>query len=213
MSKILDRIKHLLNEKKLSVRKMEIMLGMSNGALHNAIRNDSNSISSIWIERILAQYPEINPKWLLGDEENMYAPQKSTLPEGLQIPYFNIDFSGGFIEMVNDQTMQPSDFIACQGLTNVDYWCNIVGNSMEPTIANGDRIALRQVDGGLSDVQFGQIYAIVTKEGLRTVKRLEKGTQIDTVLLVADNKDHLNQEIKADSIIHLFKVVAHLGTF
>lgn len=204
---MLDRIKTFIGHKKLSVRKFEMALGMSNGTIHNAIVNGS-SISSQWLTKMSEVYPELNTYWVLTGKGEMLQNAKSTGKN--KIPYFNVDFSGGFVELYNDQTSTPTEYMDCKGIKGVQFWCNIKGHSMEPTIADGERIALQEVALD-SSLQFGSIYALVTSDGLRTVKRVERSNEDGMIELVADNKEYKSQEIYQKDITHLFKVIAHLG--
>ncbi|MCQ2191523.1 MAG: hypothetical protein MJZ23_01495 [Paludibacteraceae bacterium] len=206
---MLDRIKTFIKHKGLSVRKFEQALGMSNGTIHNATVNGS-SISSQWMGKITEQYPELNISWLITGKGSMIS-GKSNIAKN-KIPYFNVDFSGGFVELYNDQTQHPTGFVDMTNVQGAQLWCNIKGHSMEPTIADGDRIALQNVAPNDS-INYGSIYAIVTDDGLRTVKRIERSENEGKLLLVADNKDYNPVEISKTSITHLFRVVAHLGVF
>lgn len=203
---MLSRIKTFIEYKGISVRKFEIALGMANGAIHNATVKGS-SLTSQWITKMLEVFPEVNPAWLMTGQGNMLVVADA---DKSKIPYYNVDFTGGFVELYNDQTQNPINYIDCQDIKGAEMWCNIKGHSMEPTITDGDRIALKNV-GKNESIKYGHIYAVVTNDGLRTVKRIERGTSDDKILLVADNKDYKSQEIELGNVEHLFKVVAHLG--
>lgn len=210
---MLERLKEFIGYKKLAVRKFEIAVGMSNGTVHNAMANKS-SISSAWLSKIAAAYPELNLVWLVTGKGDMLNGKKAAAPRPKEqmrkIPYFNVDFSGGFIEQYNDQTQNPSDFVVDRSLTDADFWCNLKGHSMEPTICDGERIALKPVD--VTDpIKWGSIYAVVTSDGLRTVKRIEKSDEDGLLELVADNKEFNSQKVAPRNITHIFKVVAHMG--
>jgi SOS-response transcriptional repressor LexA len=64
-------------------------------------------------------------------------------------------------------------------------------------------VALKQ----LEDFRYlisGEIYAIVTKNGLRTIKRVnDKGKNIQ---LIPDNKDYQEQFIPKEELLHVFVV-------
>lgn len=204
---MLERIKTFIDYKGISVRKFEIALGMSNGTIHNAISKGS-SLSSQWLTKMMEIFPELNPNWLVTGKGQMLVEQSRT-PKN-KTPYFNVDFSGGFVELYNDQTQNPTEYIQYKGLKEAQFWCNIKGHSMEPTICDGERIALKEMQPS-DPIHYGSIYAVVTADGLRTIKRIEKGSNTNSLLLVADNKEYRSQEINKEGITHLFKVVAHLG--
>ena len=74
-------------------------------------------------------------------------------------PYYDVDFLGGFNEIVNSQVTIPTNNIVIQGFEMADFWCNVTGHSMEPKINHGDIIALHKCT--LEHIQNGEIYAVV----------------------------------------------------
>ena len=78
---------------------------------------------------------------------------------------------------------------------------------MHPTISSGDIVALKSVDD-ISYLINGEIYGIITSNGLRTIKRVRDNG--DTVTLIADNKDVADQDIPKSVITHVYHVK---GTF
>lgn len=124
-------------------------------------------------------------------------------------PYFDVDFLGGFSAVLNDQTITPN--------YNIDFlpynhegvmWCNITGRSMEPKISNGDIIALKEVINWQEFLAFGEIYAIVAANGLRTIKIIRKGTSNENLKLVPINTaEYDEQEIPKSLILRIFSVL------
>lgn len=88
-----------------------------------------------------------------------------------------MDFIGGFDLVLNDQTVNPEYLIDFQKYNNADCWCNVTGHSMEPEINHGDIIALKKIEDK-SFLPLGEVYAIVTKNDMRTIKRLGAGKQM-----------------------------------
>ena len=121
------------------------------------------------------------------------------------VPYYNVDFTLGFDIMENDQTRNPDYLIDFPLYNKCTCWVNAHGDSMSPTISSGDMVALQQ----LEDFRYlisGEIYAIVTKNGLRTIKRVnDKGNDIE---LVPDNKDYSEQQIPKEELMAVFSVKA-----
>ncbi|WP_235317826.1 S24 family peptidase [Porphyromonas gulae] len=126
-------------------------------------------------------------------------------------PYYDVDFIGGFDLVLNDQTVTPA--------YNIDFapynrdgiiWCNITGRSMEPEIGNGDIIAIKEVHDWQQYISYGEIYAIVTDNDMRTVKRVRKGIHPESVLLVPTNSDYDTQEIEKSVIHRVFSVLGCL---
>lgn len=126
------------------------------------------------------------------------------------VPYYNVDFIGGFDLVGNDQTTKPDYYIDFSPY-NEDgtIWCNITGHSMEPEINSGDMIALKEVQGWSSFLIYGEIYAIVTKDGMRTVKVVSKGDDNNSFKLIPINESekYSIQDIPKAMIEKVFRVM------
>lgn len=59
-----DRIRQVIDYKGISINKFSIQIGVSN-SYFNKILRDNNSVGSDKIEKILREYPEISPEWLI----------------------------------------------------------------------------------------------------------------------------------------------------
>lgn len=103
------------------------------------------------------------------------------------VPYYNVDFIGGFDIVENDQTVNPEYNIDFQKYNEATCWCNVTGHSMEPEITHGDIIALKRIDD-FSFLPLGEVYAIVTTNGMRTIKRLGPSSNPENYTLVPANK-------------------------
>ena len=149
---------------------------------------------------------------LKNNHENDSRTRPSAREEG--VPYYDVDFIGGFNQVYNDQTMTPSYMINFPPYNRATCWCNITGHSMEPEISSGDIIALRQIPDWRFLV-YGEIYAIVTRNDLRTVKRLGPGTTPDTFTLIPTNKspEYVAQEIDKADILHVYQVIGCMKKF
>ena len=124
------------------------------------------------------------------------------------VPYYNVDFIGGFDLIENDQTINPEYYIQFKPYEKATCWCNITGHSMEPEINNGDIIALRRIDD-FSFLPLGEVYAIVTRNNMRTVKRLGPSSNPDNYTLVPTNKspEYGIQELPKNMIFAIFEVM------
>ncbi len=159
---------------------------------------------------IKTAYPEKNRRQLQEDVLNKLVerelnPQKSFV-QG--VPYYNIDFVGGFDIVLNDQTINPDYFIDFQKYNMATCWCNVTGHSMEPEITHGDIVALKKVDD-ISFLLFGEVYAIVTTNGMRTIKRIGPSSSPDNYILIPTNKspEYGIQEIPKTMIQIVYQVL------
>lgn len=206
-----ERFRKFLDAKDITNSRAEKDCGFSNGLIGNAVRAKT-AMGSDKVEKILSIYKDLSAEWLLTGEGDMIksvtqVPQKS-FTSGK--PYYNVDFELGFVERVNDQTSNPDFLIDFAPFNTCDCWCNAHGNSMYPTIASGDIVALKQI----KDFRYlinGEIYAIITKNGLRTIKRVHDNG--DSITLIADNKDVREQTIPKDIISHVFMVKGSFKAF
>lgn len=124
------------------------------------------------------------------------------------VPYYNVDFIGGFDIVLNDQTITPEYLIDFKKYNEATCWCNVSGHSMEPEINNGDIIALKKIED-FSFLPLGEVYAIVTTNGMRTIKRLGPSQNPECYTLVPTNKspEYGIQEIPKDMIENIFQVL------
>ena len=168
------------------------------------------SIDDEKVLRILEKYPDLNRDWLLYGEGEML---KSGQPRPVKsytrgVPYYNVDFLGGFDVILNDQTVVPEFLIDFETYNRATCWCNITGHSMEPEITSGDIIALKEIPDP-SFLPLGEVYAIVTTNGLRTIKRLGPSADPDKYSLVPANKspEYGVQEIPKAMIARVYEVL------
>lgn len=178
------------------------------------------------IEKICSKF-NVPREWLLDGKgemlvEESFRPTTKMLPSDFDYlpskgydknvgkPYYNVDFEMGYDIMVNDQTRTPDYMINFTPYNKCDCWCNAHGDSMRPTISSGDVIAIKEVKD-FSYLISGEIYAIVTKNDLRTIKRIKDNG--DTITLIPDNKDYSEQVIEKDKIEKVFKVLGSVTMF
>lgn len=182
--------------------------------------NDSDNDYTIPIHAInkaLKSLPELDPVWVFTGEGEMLKPVVSPAInyERKGSPYYDIDFIGGFDLVLNNQTINPEYYIDFEPYNKPGVmWCNITGHSMEPAINHGDIIAIKEVQDWESYISFGEIYAIVTKNQMRTVKKIRKGNTTERYRLVPINTvDYDEQEIEKDKISKVFEVLGCMKRF
>ena len=223
---ISDRIAQIIKNEGISTRAFEQQLGCSNGVISKCI-NKGTDISSQWVSKIIEIYSQVDPKWLLTGEGAMLqttqndetsasgrsievAPQLSNNP-AIGKPYYDVDFLGGFSEIINSQVSIPTNNIVIQGFEDADCWCNVTGHSMEPKINHGDIIALRKCT--LEDIQYGEIYAVVL-DTIRTIKILRRSSDPKKLRFVPINtNDYDEQEYAKERIQNIFEVVGSISKF
>lgn len=166
--------------------------------------------------KIIPKYPvlekivkslDVSAEWLLTGNGPMKKEIDPTINQnGVGVPYFDVDFCGGFDMMLNDQTAVPTGYINFPQYNRADSWANISGHSMEPLISHGDIIALRKIEDWQTFILYGEIYGIMTEE-YRTVKRIRKSDNPDNLLLEPINKGYDSTEIPKAVITGVWQVL------
>lgn len=190
------------------------------------ILQQNNGISEDNIARFLAYAPDISVEWLITGRGEMLSTmqekkqEKSDSEEKLPKvsynpaigkPYYDVDFLGGFNEIVNSQVTIPTNNIVIQGFEKADFWCNVTGHSMEPKINHGDIIALHKCT--LEDIQYGEIYAVVL-DTLRTIKILRRSSDPKKLRFVPINTTYYDeQEYPVERIMNVFEVIGSISKF
>lgn len=183
----------------------EKQCGLSNGFCSKV----GYQLSQKSIELISKQYPDLNIVWLVhGKGEMLLSREEEVISLTSGVPYYNVDFIGGFDLMTNDQTQTPEYYINFADYNRATCWCNVTGHSMEPEINHGDIIALRRIED-TSFIPYGEVYAIVASNGMRTIKRIGPSENKNCYSLIPTNKspEYGIQEIEKDKIIMMYLVL------
>ncbi|WP_372640226.1 helix-turn-helix transcriptional regulator [Ancylomarina sp.] len=215
---IRSRIIEYIDSKDISKYKFYKETKLSNGFL-----DKEGSIRSDICEKISYQYPDLNLNWLLtGKGEMIISSEEKVINElppcvspelGLGVPYYDVDFSGGFNAIFNNQTLLPDHNIVFAPFKDAQLWCNVTGNSMAEKINHGDIIALKELTNWEDNVLFGEIYAVVT-DHIRTIKIIRKSNNEDNYRLVPINTNEFDEnEVKKSSILNVFTVLGAIKKF
>ena len=204
---IKDRLKELLQILGVGQKTFETKCGMGNGTINNI----KLGISSPNLEKIMAAYPEVSIEWIISGkgtplkQENEDSP-KISFDKG--IPYYNVDFIGGFDIVLNDQSIKPDYLIDFKKYNEADCWCNVTGHSMEPEITHGDIIALKEVHDWKTFIPSGEIYGIVTTEH-RTIKKISPSPKEGFIRLIPTNTspEYVCQDVPLSIILKVYKVL------
>lgn len=210
METVKDRIISFIQLENLTVRGFEQCANLSNGAVSKM----GNSPRSVIVEKILRAFPKINRDWLLTGGGEMYVENepKPEISYTDGVPYYNEMFECGFSELTTPNSENPEYLIRMPGYEKATLWCNASGASMEPEINNGDIIAMRRIED-FSFLTFGDIYGIITTNGLRTIKRLGKSSDPSCYRLIPTNKDYDEQDIPKDKILIVYRVMGAMKSF
>jgi phage repressor protein C with HTH and peptisase S24 domain len=164
------------------------------------------------LNKVMEVFPQVNKDWLMTGHGDMIKSNNNNTEPQINftkgVPYYNVDFIGGFDIVLNDQTISPEYLIDFRKYYEATCWCNVTGHSMEPEITHGDIIALKKIEDK-SFLPLGEVYAIVTTNGMRTIKRLGPSSDPKCYTLVPTNKspEYGIQELPKDMIEHIFQVL------
>lgn len=197
-TEISKRISLFMKEKDLTQKELAKTTGYTQSVISEMMNGKRNVLPLA--ERISKHY-DIELWKLTGENEK---PKSG-------IPYYDVDFIGGFDIILNNQTSKPDGFINIGMYNKATCLCNITGHSMEPEISNGDIIILRKIDDW-HFLPYGEVYAFVTKNDMRTVKRIGPAKNDNAYILYASNKspEYAPQELLKEDILQVFEVMGSL---
>lgn len=78
-----NRILQLIDNQKINIAKLEILLGVYQGSLRKQIKNE-RPIGSDKLEQIAELYPDLDLNWLIRGEGSMYKNPEADKIENLQ---------------------------------------------------------------------------------------------------------------------------------
>lgn len=164
-----DRMLALVDYTKLSKRKFQESIGVSN----SYIQNISEGIGADVLNRITIQYPEINTHWLITGEGKMLREgceyELKETPQ-MGVPYYEeLPVSAGQLEVLL-QSSKPTGYINIPGL-RAQALFPVVGCSMKPEINPGDVVGV-EVLNNWDSIDPDKVYMIITSDD-RMIKHLE----------------------------------------
>ena len=198
------RFLSFLKEKGIGQTKCEEMCGISRGYLSKIKDNFGTDM----LNKISLAFPKLNIKWVISGNGEMEETDSPKISFTNGVPYYNVDFIGGFDLIENDQTINPEYRIDFQKYNNATCWCNVTGHSMEPEVTPGDIIALKELHDWRVYIPSGEIYGIVTTEH-RTIKKISPSTKEGFIRLIPSNQspEYVPQDIPISIVRRVYKVL------
>lgn len=196
-----------------SVTQIAADLEFSKGSVSSYL-NGNIKASKNFIEKF-ANFYNVDKKDILDDSVNL---EVDLINNNTGVPYYDIDFSAGFLPLENSTQITPDSYISHPFFKGCDYVIRASGQSMAKVITHGDAIGLTKVNNWHEFFPYGEIYAIVTKDGFRMIKIITKGDTEETFTLISkptENKkeEFPPQQIKKTSILSIFRVQASSHLF
>ncbi len=178
------------------------------------IENGITDVSTEILQDFVIHYGDkINVNYIIKGEQPMLTDKqgsedKPIISYSSGVPYYNVDFIGGFDLILNNQTINPEYYIDFKQYNSADCWCNVTGHSMEPEINQGDIIALKELHDWRTYIPAGEIYGLVTTEH-RTIKKVCPSPKEGFLRLIPTNKspEYVPQDIPISIVLRVYKVL------
>lgn len=132
----------------------------------------------------------------------------------VKVPYYNVDFAGGWSSEGLFSQYKPSFFITMPDFERAELSCNLIGNSISQRIKSGSIIGLRKVNDWQTYFPTNEVYAVVLKNDLRTVKLVRRAKEKGFIELVPaplpeyNDPPYQTEVVPQDYIIEFYQVVA-----
>lgn len=182
-----------------------------------AYDNGSKEMPDDILEAFENLFERIENEYNEREEENTAIPVLITddMVSNVKVPFYEVDFAGGFTSPEMFSEVKPSFVISSPSFSGADFACVLTGNSMSRRIKNGSVIGLKKINEWWEYFPTNEIYAIVTKNGLRTVKIVKRSSESGYIDLIPDPLPEYNsppyetETIRMEYIIGFYQVVAH----
>mgnify|MGYP000955152804 FL=1 len=182
-----------------------------------AYDNGSKEMPDDILEAFENLFERIENEYNEREEDNTSIPVLITddMVSNVKVPFYEVDFAGGFTSPEMFSEVRPSFVISSPSFSGADFACVLTGNSMSRRIKNGSVIGLKKINEWWEYFPTNEIYAIVTKNGLRTVKIVKRSTKNGYIDLIPDplpeynNPPYETETIRMEYIIGFYQVVAH----
>lgn len=188
-----ERIKKKREELKLSQEQLaEIMGYKSKTSIHKAEQGITDLPQSKIIE--FARALKTTPSYLMGWEEKIEKSNAIILDKSqfIYVPVYGKASAGnGYINM---DTVLYDKLIHINGYSHDSFLIEVSGDSMEPTILDGEFVL---VDPTRTEICEGKIY-VITYNGETYIKMIEKHEEDEIVLLKSVNQKYRDKIIKKE---------------
>lgn len=208
----------LLSYSELNVKTLSEKIGLGRPqAIYDIQKGKTKNISQSMADKIISVFPDINRVWLLTGEGEMLKTLRNGVLEITPEAIHEGDYSGTLVYNIDavcgtdarDIEFTEDRIIGSVKLPEIKRTSHIItatGDSMEPVIRNGDRIAVREI-GSWDMIVYGQIYMVLTDE-YRLLKyiRRHKTDPENMIILRSANPDYDDIDLKRSKIRKLFIV-------
>ena len=174
-----DRLKAYLSAKNISMAEFGRRIGVSSAY----VTSMRKSIQPEKIEKIRAEFPDLDIDWLLtGKEKEIKQHINTALDNAFDTrPRVDQYAAGGGNEALDGVTLAQCEQIPVVPIfPRYDFTIRITGESMQPYINPGDEVACLKIEES-SFLQWGRIYVLFTSQGVIVKKIFDAGDGIRCV--------------------------------
>jgi len=216
-----NRIDLLINTLKMNNNSFSVKLGVSPTIIHNIIKG-RNAPSYDIIQKIVLSFDNINTNWLITGAGEMFANDygtklekcltvaKENVPlyksndlEG--IPLLPINAMAGFFQGETKILEHECDRYVVPIFKEAEFLIPVKGSSMYPKYNSGDIVACKRMPLD-TFFQWNKVYVLDTEQGA-LIKRVKKGNNDESIMIVSDNANYEPFELKRSKIYNIALVV------
>ncbi|MCQ4139187.1 hypothetical protein [Chryseobacterium sp. EO14] len=217
--KSINTINFIIEDLKIdNVNQLSEYLGFSRPERLYKVLRGENAISKKLAEEINSKFPQYSIDFLLSGIDSAEIPV-TILPakDGLKsgIPFYNVDFAGGWSSDVLFSETKPDFYISNPEFNKAEFACNLIGNSVSRRIPNRSIIGLKLIENWQIYFPTNELYGIVMKNELRTVKIVKRSREKEGYLiLVPDPLPEFNvtqyepEEVPIEFVARFYQIIA-----
>ena len=162
---------------------------------------------------LIKEKPEIKSN--LEESSEIPILQTEMMLSSVKVPYYDVDFAGGWTSYELSTQTTPTFIISSPDFARAEFACNLIGNSISNRIKNGSIIGLRRIVDWQVYFPTNELYGVITKNDLRTVKIVKRSKKEGFLELIPDALPEFNNPpyepeiIPIDYIVDFYQVVAY----
>ena len=216
-----EKIKKYLKTSNIKASDFEKSIGASNGYVNSI----SKGIGGDKLEKIRELYPDLDTVALFDSSNDRVFVEREQQSMTIQnnekaalisigVPYYDIDYAGGWSSEEVFANQLPNFFITSPDFEKADFACNLIGQSISRRIPHRAVIGLRQINDWELYFPTNEVYAVLMKNELRTVKIVKRSEKEGYLTLIPDPLPEYNQtiyepeEVPITFVSKMFQIVA-----
>ena len=161
-----QRIIQFIKYKRISQRKFESTIGVSNGFINNI----SKSIGADKMQSIESAFPELNKSWLLTGEGEMLNQKQETAHKDLLSDYEiyllpMTTYAESLDVVLADCALLKNCEKIISPIKGVDFAITVYGESMAPEYPSGSILLIKRIDPSVF-IDWGKVFVLDTSNGV-----------------------------------------------